>query len=148
MILYQIRNIINNKVYVGQTVVSAKHRWHQHKSDLRRNKHRSTHLQRSWNKYGASAFEFSVLRSADSIDELNLLEENVIDEWKLLDDENGYNIKRGGDNKNQSQSTKIKLSKMKRPTGWPNIIGPDNKESLLRDYGNRECGTFGSSAIT
>jgi len=58
--IYQIRNTVNGKVYVGSGVVIAD-RWSDHRHYLKINKHHNPHLQRAWNKYGPDAFEFSVL---------------------------------------------------------------------------------------
>ena len=66
--IYGIRNIINNKIYVGKTQVSFGDRWDDHKSKLRNNYHDNLHLQRSWNKYGESAFEFLIIEQINSND--------------------------------------------------------------------------------
>lgn len=58
--VYAIRNTVNGGMYVGSTT-AFKSRWHTHRSALRRGIHHSFVLQRAWNKYGESAFEFKVL---------------------------------------------------------------------------------------
>lgn len=58
--IYKITNKINGKIYIGSSV-NLKNRWQIHCSDLRRNKHHSKRLQLAWNKYGAEAFEFTVI---------------------------------------------------------------------------------------
>lgn len=58
--IYQIRNIINNKIYVGSTVC-FKNRWAVHLFLLDRNKHGNSHLQSAWNKYGKDNFIFEIL---------------------------------------------------------------------------------------
>ena len=60
--IYQIKNIVSGKIYIGSSV-NILHRWEIHKSDLNNNKHHSIVLQRAWNKYGAGAFEFSILET-------------------------------------------------------------------------------------
>lgn len=58
--VYMILCLTNNKRYFGESSnVSA--RLSQHKSKLRRNIHEIPELQRDWNLYGESFFEFSVL---------------------------------------------------------------------------------------
>jgi group I intron endonuclease len=60
--IYQIRNILNNAVYIGSTLKrDPKHRRHRHFTDLRRNCHYNIHLQRAWNKYGESNFAFEII---------------------------------------------------------------------------------------
>jgi len=59
--VYEIRNIINNKVYIGSTIMSFHRRWDHHRSLLRANTHKNVHLQRAWNKHGEENFIFNVL---------------------------------------------------------------------------------------
>ena len=68
--IYQIKNLVNGKMYLGQSV-DIRTRWWQHKSQLRLNKHINTYLQNSWNKYGEDNFEFSVIEfcEIDKLDE-------------------------------------------------------------------------------
>jgi group I intron endonuclease len=63
--IYLIRNIINNHLYVGQSIHIYK-RWTDHKSLLNMNKHPSIHLQRAWNTYGPDKFEFTILYKCSS----------------------------------------------------------------------------------
>lgn len=58
--IYRITNIINNKVYIGQSI-NIEDRFAHHRSSLSHNRHENEHLQRSWNKYGAQHFMFEVL---------------------------------------------------------------------------------------
>ncbi len=62
--VYQIRNLVNNKVYVGSSI-NLKERWRRHKKDLRKEKHHSIILQRAWNKYGEKSFVFEVLKECE-----------------------------------------------------------------------------------
>lgn len=93
--LYTITNKINGKVYVGKTI-NLKHRWEEHLSDLRNNKHHSIELQRSYNKYGEDnfLFEYEVIEVKDD-NELSILEMNKIEELDSY--KNGYNETLGGD---------------------------------------------------
>lgn len=59
--IYQIKNLINNKIYIGSTIRPAYKRKYEHFSDLRKNKHCNTYLQRSFNKYGEQNFKFIIL---------------------------------------------------------------------------------------
>lgn len=58
--IYCIRNHVNGKRYVGQSI-NIKSRFADHKCDLRHGRHPNSHLQRSWDKHGEAAFQFSVL---------------------------------------------------------------------------------------
>ena len=58
--VYQIRNIITNVCYTGQSI-NLKHRPCQHWSALKNNKHWNGHLQNSYNKHGKEFFVFEIL---------------------------------------------------------------------------------------
>lgn len=58
--IYKIENIINKKVYIGQSK-NIPIRFSNHKYELNNNKHPNSHLQRAWNKYGKENFTFEVL---------------------------------------------------------------------------------------
>ena len=58
--IYQIRNVINNGLYIGSTN-SFQKRIINHKLDLKKNKHHSKYLQNAYNKYGKDNFEFIIL---------------------------------------------------------------------------------------
>lgn len=58
--IYQIRNLVNGKRYVGSAVCVRK-RWSEHRSDLRSGRHHSVALQRAWKRYGENSFEFLVV---------------------------------------------------------------------------------------
>lgn len=69
--IYRIRNLITNKVYVGQTTENFQRRYWLHRWQLRKNKHDNNHLQRAWNKYGEENFIFEVIEvvNKEEIDE-------------------------------------------------------------------------------
>src|SRR5580658_4841164 len=58
--IYEIRNSINGKRYIG-SAVCLRNRAKKHLHDLRYGYHHSAKLQRAWNKYGESAFTFKIL---------------------------------------------------------------------------------------
>ena len=59
--IYQILNKNNEKRYIGSTSDSFRKRWNLHKYHLRNNKHKNSHLQYAWNKYGEQTFSCSVV---------------------------------------------------------------------------------------
>lgn len=85
-VVYEIRNKVNNKRYVG-SAANGKRRKREHFSSLRRGKHHSGHLQNAFNKYGESAFFFSVIEDGIPLDYLVTREQYWLD--KLLPE---YNI--------------------------------------------------------
>lgn len=93
--IYMIKNLSNNKVYVGQSVNINK-RWNDHKSKLANNKHENLHLQGSYNKYGEDCFEFSIICECAEKD-LNEKEKFYINKYRSYMPEYGYNLTKGGD---------------------------------------------------
>jgi len=59
--VYKIKNLINNKCYIGSTTKLLKYRCITHRCHLRYNRHTNQHLQNAWNKYGENNFEFSII---------------------------------------------------------------------------------------
>ncbi len=59
--VYQIRNLKNNKLYIGSAAAGFRDRWSLHLKQLRNSQHHSVHLQRAWNKYTEEVFIFEVL---------------------------------------------------------------------------------------
>ena len=58
--IYQIKNITNNRRYVGSSN-DVYHRFGQHKTALQNRKHFNSHLQHAWDKYGEDNFVFQFL---------------------------------------------------------------------------------------
>lgn len=63
--VYEIKNKINNKRYIGSTIMSFTKRLEHHRCLLRNGTHKNTYLQRAWNKYGENNFEFNILEVVD-----------------------------------------------------------------------------------
>lgn len=58
--IYAIRNSVNKKMYIGQSLDIGK-RWCIHLKSLSENDHHSYLLQKDWNEYGCDAFSFYIL---------------------------------------------------------------------------------------
>ena len=92
MFIYKIQNKIDGKSYIGKTVNDVNTRWNEHI----RGKDKKSLIYRAINKYGKDNFEFSIIGTANSMDELNDLERFFIAEFNSLTP-NGYNFTKGGD---------------------------------------------------
>lgn len=93
--IYEIRNIQNNKVYIGQTWV-PENRQRRHFSDLRNQRHDNPHLQKAFIKYGEENFVFNILLEIPDCSQ-QLLDEKEIAFIKQNDSYlNGYNCNKGG----------------------------------------------------
>ncbi|MFD6209715.1 GIY-YIG nuclease family protein [Peribacillus sp. NPDC060253] len=79
--IYQILNLKNNKVYIGQTN-NLLYRRSQHFRSLKDNKHYNNYLQRAFNKFGEKLFVFEVLEYCCT-EELNVRERYWIEEKKV-----------------------------------------------------------------
>lgn len=110
--VYCIRNILNDKRYVGSTSVSLRTRFKRHRNDLSNGEHHSQALQRAWDLYGLNAFEFTILERCSASNCL-LLEQKWIDHYCSANSEFGYNVlpKAGSAlGRKLSDKTKKKLS--------------------------------------
>ena len=108
--IYMIKNISNNKVYIGQSV-DIHRRWNDHKAKLRNNKHENAHLQTSYNKYGDENFEFTILCECLK-NELNDKELFFIKKYNSHNPSYGYNHTMGGnENISFTQETIEKMIK-------------------------------------
>ena len=76
--IYEIRNILNDKCYIGSTI-DFNQRIATHKSKLRKNKHHSPILQNAWNKHGQDSFVFNVIENI-SFESLQEVEQKYINE--------------------------------------------------------------------
>lgn len=88
--VYQIRNKINNKLYIGSSVNIQK-RFRCHKTDLNKGRHHNRYLQRAWNKYKEDSFEFIILEFVNNKDELLKMEQKYMDELRSYEGDIGYN---------------------------------------------------------
>lgn len=109
--IYKIVNVINNKVYIGQTT-NFYRREKYHFNLLKRNAHSNQHLQLAVLKYGYDNFKFEILEEC-SIDELNDRETYYCNLYNVYDRKCGYNIQIMNNNIYiQSIETKQKLSEI------------------------------------
>lgn len=87
--VYAIINIVTGKMYIGGTVDLRK-RLLKHFDFLEKGKHHSSHLQASWAKHGACAFDCNVLELTDRTT-LREREQHWMDLFQSYTDA-GYNI--------------------------------------------------------
>ena len=90
-LIYVIKNITNDKRYVG-SAVNFYNRKKQHLSLLKRGLHHSVLLQRAWNKYGEKSFVFEILEKVSDIKQLIEKEQYYLDFYESYNSKNGYNI--------------------------------------------------------
>jgi group I intron endonuclease len=127
--IYYIKNLIDNKYYIGQTMNELNERWRQHKkkgSNCR-------YLKNAFKKYGLENFEFKLICICFDND-LDKFEIDYIKHYNSLSP-NGYNLKQGGLGGGKlHQETKDKISKTLKElyaTGYanPNIGRKHSEET-------------------
>ena len=94
-VIYKITNLINSKIYIGQTIKKMQIRWKEHQSAAKRGI--NTYFHKAIRKYGIENFIIEQIAEANSKQELDELEIKYIQEYDCLAP-NGYNINKGGGN--------------------------------------------------
>jgi len=89
--VYVIFNVISGRAYVGSSY-RIWGRWCSHIHDLRRGKHHSRSLQRSWEKHGSAAFSWEILERIDDQSILFAREQHWIDSIGAFHDIAGFNV--------------------------------------------------------
>lgn len=107
--LYKITNLINNKIYIGQTVQQPRCRWNRHKSDARK-KNPTQYITRAMKKYGIDNFIFEVIAACKTYEDTNDTEIFIIAQHNSCNKKNGYNISSGGKNFGSSEKSRKKMS--------------------------------------
>jgi len=95
--IFQVKNLQNGKIFIGSSK-NLNGIFNRFKIQLKTGCHQNKQLQMDWNKFGADAFEFSILdelkpkdtASKDSDQELNVLEEMWLEKLSPFG-ESGYN---------------------------------------------------------
>lgn len=99
--IYKITNLINNKVYIGQSI-DIKQRWYNH---LHHHQHlKDLPLYRAFKKYGITNFTFNIIEECN-VQDLDEREKYWIQYYNSYN--NGYNMTTGGQG---VHNTEIKLS--------------------------------------
>lgn len=118
--IYQIRNIKNNKLYIGSSKDIEK-RWKQHLAQLKKGNHHSSKLQNSYNHAkDKNIFEFSVIEEIIDNNKLKEREQYYIDLF------NSYHVGYNCCEKTDEFSIKHTLKYQKKK----------NDKILLEDYYN------------
>ena len=90
--IYIIKNIVNNKVYIGQTRTSVNQRWSEH---LRHSRYGDQLINKAMRKYGVDKFYIETLEICE-VSELDEREIYYIDLYDSTDKSKGYNVSIGG----------------------------------------------------
>lgn len=125
MIIYKITNIVNGKIYIGQTTKTAEERLRKHIVEARceaNGTRPNNYFHNAINKYGEENFVIEIIDSAETLDELFEKEDLWIERLNSTNKDIGYNLMTGGQSGKRGQSTYDKISKKKKEN-WndPNL---------------------------
>jgi len=141
--LYKIVNIINKKVYIGQTINPIK-RWAGHKRQSNSIKSKQV-ISKAIHKYGIDNFIFEVIAACKSYEDANFLEEYLIIQYNcLISNGNGYNIALGGETAPKSDEWKAAMKK------WRDSLSIEEKEKIKqqqREATIKQIATQGHPAL-
>lgn len=131
--IYKIENLLNGKVYIGQSTRVHKRKL-DHFATLDTNKHHNEHLQNAFNKYGKSNFKFTVLNYATDKKTLDKLEQDYIHYYNCVNRSQGYNLQTGGANGKHSLESRKKISETHKGKNNP-MYG--KRGPLAPNYGKK-----------
>lgn len=77
--IYAITHIETGRLYVGSSI-DIQDRWRHHKNELKKGLHANARLQNAWKKYGADAFDFTVMETVVEPHLLLSREQSYLDE--------------------------------------------------------------------
>ncbi len=106
--IYRAQNLINQKIYIGQTTQSLNRRIKGHKDKIIRQKS-NTHFHNAIRKHGIDNFMWTILCHVDNKKALDKAEIYWIKYYDTI--KNGYNHLGGGSNGKHSLIAKRKMSK-------------------------------------
>lgn len=133
--IYVITNIVNNKIYIGQTKESFHRRYWHHRWCLNQGTHCNQYLQNSWNKYGEDNFTFSMLEEVLDVNQLNEREIYWIEYYR--NNSEVYNIQDGGQNINSpivSQEKRKEIGRKNRERLLGTKLSEETKEKMRKAH--------------
>lgn len=126
--IYSVKNKINNKIYIGQTIRKDIYtRWKYHKTIDKR--YIGQLLYNAYKKYGHENFEYKIICICFDED-TNKYEKDYIKKYNSMYP-NGYNLLEGGDNKKHNEYTKKIISEKLKGSNHPNFNKIFNEEHVL-----------------
>lgn len=108
MIIYKITNKLNNKFYIGQTVQKLPDRWSDHCRPCKGRHTNKSAIASAIRKYGKENFIIEQIDVAQSLNELNTMEQTYIKALNTLSP-HGYNLELGGNSKVCHPDTRNKI---------------------------------------
>ena len=133
-IVYQHKNKINGKIYIGITSQKPEDRWGSQGCNYKSSPHFYSAIQ----KYGWDNFEHNILFTELTKEQACLKEQELIKEYNLMNREFGYNSTSGGDIFVMNEETKQKISQAMM--GNQNNLGHPCSEEKKKKISNAQKG--------
>ena len=136
--VYQHKNKINGKIYIGITIQEPEKRWRKgegYKS--------SPHVYSAIQKDGCDNFEHNILFTELTKEEACLKEQELIKQFDSMNREHGYNSTSGGDVFSMNKETKQKISQamMGNKNGLEHPCSEEKKKKISEAQKGREFTT-------
>ena len=126
--VYQHKNKINGKVYIGITSQKPEQRWGSQGCNYKSSPHFYSAIQ----KYGWDNFEHNILFTDLTKEQACLREQELIKEYNLMNREFGYNSTSGGDifTMNEEAKQKISQAMIRNQNGLGHPCSEEKKEKI------------------
>ena len=126
--VYQHKNKINGKFYIGITSQKPEQRWGSQGSNYKSSPHFYSAIQ----KYGWDNFEHNILFTDLTKEQACLKEQELIKEYNSMNREFGYNSTSGGDIFTMNEETKQKMSQamIRNQNGLGHPCSEEKKEKI------------------
>lgn len=139
--IYQIRNIVNNNVYIGSAIDFYQRR-KKHFNSLKNKTHHSRHLQNAINKYGIENFIFEKLANCPNEYLLKL------EQWFINEIKPNYNICiTAGSSLGLKRSDEVKAKYSIAQTGNKKFLGKKHSKETKNKFSEIRKGIIPINAI-
>lgn len=127
LIIYKATNLVNDKIYIGQTINTLEYRKNQHFREAKSKRRHTVYFHNALNKYGYDNFVFEQIDTAKSQEELDEKERYWIRYYNSNNKTYGYNLDSGGQSGGKkSEETKKKIGETTK-IKWEN---PETAEKM------------------
>lgn len=113
-VIYRATNIINNKIYIGQTIDFNKRK----ARHIKQSKIPKTHFERAINKYGEDKFIWEIICHCSDKADLNQKEIEFIDFYGGINSDLNYNSREGGTGGRLCSESLEKMKTSRRGVPW------------------------------
>lgn len=126
LLIYKATNLVNNKIYIGQTINTLEYRKSQHIRDAFNSNRKTNYFHNAIKKYGEESFIFEKIDEASCQTELDEKERYWISFYDSHNKVKGYNLDTGG------KSGGVKSEETKRKIGLTTIEKWKNPEMATK----------------